>query len=283
MSWHASLELHYLRRLRADDTPHTVVQHQRSGPLHVLQSLYPEGPAVCHNVIVHPPGGLVGGDKLAMQLQLDAGTHALLTTPGATRFYRSDQLPAQQTLRANLSAHSRLEWLPMETLAYSGCQARNELVFNLAEGAELMGWDITALGLPEANLPFTQGEITQRIELPGAWLEYGQLAANDARLMDSPLGLGGRRCIASLFFAAGTTLALHRHEAALDAVRNLIDAHPQTQRLQAGATLAHPQVLVLRVLADRVEPAMALLQSARAAWRQTLWDMAPVVPRLWRM
>ncbi|MBW8858041.1 MAG: urease accessory protein UreD, partial [Bradyrhizobium sp.] len=105
---------------------------RHEGPLRVLQSLYPEGPAVCHNVLVHPPGGLVGGDVLELDATLTADTHALLTTAGATRFYRSTGPLAAQTVRARLGSGARLEWLPLETIAFSGCQAASSLRFELA-------------------------------------------------------------------------------------------------------------------------------------------------------
>ena len=283
MPWHALLELDYQRSKSADGTPQTVVQHQHEGPLHVLQSLYPEGPQICHNVILHPPGGIVGGDTLEVSVSLREGTHALVTTPAATRFYRSEKELAVQKVRATLAPYSRLEWLPMEALAYNACRARNELVLNVAQGAELMGWDITALGLPQADQPFERGEILQHIEVPGVWLEKGKLSAQDQVLMNSPVGLAGKRCTAALFFIAGSDITRDRRDAALETVRAVMDGTPKTDGLIAGATSPHPQVLVLRVLADVVEPAMALLQAARAAWRQNLWQLEPVVPRIWKM
>lgn len=283
MPWHALLELDYQRSKSADGTPQTVVQHHHEGPLHVLQSLYPEGPQICHNVILHPPGGIVGGDTLEVNLSLREGTHALVTTPAATRFYRSEKEPAVQQVHARLAPFCRLEWLPMEALAYNGCIARNTAVFEVAQGAEMMGWDITALGLPQADLPFERGEILQHIEVPGVWLEKGKLSAQDQVLMNSPVGLAGKRCTAALFFIAGSDIARDRRDAALEAIRAVMDATPMTDGLIAGATSPHPQVLVMRVLADVVEPAMALLQAARAAWRQNLWQLDPVVPRIWKM
>ena len=85
MPWHASLDLTYQRA-----GERTMLQHRHSGPLRILKSLYPEGEAICHNVIVHPPGGLVGGDALDITVQAGSGAHALISTPGATRFYRSN-------------------------------------------------------------------------------------------------------------------------------------------------------------------------------------------------
>lgn len=276
MTWHASLQLDYTR-----DGARCLAHYRHEGPLRILQSLYPEGEAICHNVLVHPPGGLVGGDTLDIQLSVGPGAHGLVTTPGATRFYRSSGEVARQLVHARLEADARLEWLPLEALAYNQCRAENKAVFELAPGAELMGWDVTALGLPTADLPFAEGTFAQHLEVPGVWLEQGRIAASDTRLMDGPLGLAGQRCMATLFFVAGEPIARARREAALDMVRELIEAH--ALHATAGATSPHPQVLVVRVLAPLVEPAMGLLKSLRAAWRQQLWQLEAVPPRIWAM
>jgi urease accessory protein len=276
MPWHARLAIDY--RLEAG---RTVARHEHSGPLRLLQSLYPEGGAVCHNVLVHPPGGLVGGDTLELQVQVGSGSHALITTPGATRFYRSDGEAALQTTDLVLAPEARLEWLPLEALCYSGCLAENRLTMELQPGAEMLGWDVTALGLPNANQPFIKGRFTQHIEIPGVWLERGHLDAQDHRLMNSPLGLAGNACIASLFFAAGNMLQRSRKEQVLEATRTLLAASPLATT--SGVTCPHPQVMVVRVLAPVVEPAMALLRQIRDCWRHEFWQKTTSNPRIWSM
>lgn len=274
MTWHSSLQIDY-----TCEHQRSVVRYLHDGPLRILQSLYPEGDAICHNVLVHPPGGLVGGDTVDIELTVGPDAHGLLTTPGATRFYRSLGEPARQQLHARLRNRARLEWLPLEALAYDQCRAENKAVFELAEDAELMGWDITALGLPEAGQPFAKGYFAQHIEVPGVWLEQGRLDAEDARLLDGPQGLAGQRCMATLFFVSGAPIDRPRREAALDSARALIDAH--ALRATAGATSPHPQVLVVRVLAPLVEPALELMKSLRADWRRTLWQLEGGPPRIW--
>lgn len=276
MSWLAQLSLDYTQ-----ENGRSVARFSHQGPLRILQSLYPEGDAICHNVLVHPPSGLVGGDTLDMQVTVGKGAHGLVTTPGATRFYRSEAGLATQQVHARLQDGARLEWLPLEALAYSGCDALNLAHFELAPSAELMTWDITALGLPNANQPFVTGRFQQHLEIPGVWLERGTVDAQDERLMNGPLGLAGQRCMATLVFAAGSAIAPERVEAALDAARTALEASPL--RLQAGATQPHPQVIVLRVLAPVVEPAMQLLRPVWAAWRQVLWGLPGTVPRLWNL
>jgi len=275
MPWHAKLQLDYaLRGARC------VAHFKHEGPLRILQSLYPEGEGICHNVLVHPPGGLVGGDTLDIDLTMASG-HALVTTPGAARFYRSLGERAVQRTRLKLSPGARLEWLPMEALCYSGCLAENQLRMDLAPGAELMGWDLTALGLPQADQPFVDGCFEQHIELPGAWLERARIAADDALLMDGPVGLAGQRCLATLFFACGSALAKPRREQALDLARELSSVHALAA--SAGATSPNDQVVVLRVLAPMVEPAMDLLKAVWRQWRLHFWQLQAPHPRIWAM
>jgi urease accessory protein len=274
MTWHASLELDYTL-----SAARTVAHHRHKGPLRILQSLYPEGDAVCHNVLVHPPGGLVGGDTLDIQATVATGAHALVTTPGATRFYRSLGEVALQHAQVTLAAGARLEWLPLEALCYSGCLAENRLTVDLAPGAEMMGWDVTALGLPNAGLPFAEGSFCQHIELPGVWLERARLNAHDDLLLKHPLGLAGQRCMATLFFAAGSKLDKARRQAALDVARELLQGH--ALEASAGATSPDAQVVVLRVLTPVVEPAMDLLKLVWRAWRKALWQLEATNPRIW--
>jgi urease accessory protein len=276
MTWHASLSLDYTL-----ESQRSVARYQHKGPLRILQSLYPEGDVVCHNVLVHPPSGLVGGDTLDMTVTVGSGAHGLVTTPGATRFYRSDAGLATQQVQARVAADARLEWLPLEAIAYNGCDGLNRAVFELAPGAEMMTWDITALGLPAADLPFAQGTFRQHLEIPGVWLERGTINATDTRLMNSPLGLAGQRCMATLVFAAGRAIAPERSERALACARELLEA--SELRLTAGATSPHKQVIVLRVLSPVTEPAMQLLRQVWAAWRHEMWGMSGTVPRLWNL
>lgn len=274
MSWHAQLQLDY--RLEA---ARTVARHSHSGPLRILQSLYPEGDAVCHNVLVHPPGGLVGGDTLDLAITAGGASHGLITTPGATRFYRSSGEPAVQRTHITLADQARLEWLPLEAICYDQCLAENHLTLALSPEAEFIGWDVTALGLPHASQLFQQGSFLQHIEVPGVWLERGRIAAEDQRLMNSPLGLAGQRCLASIFFVAGSGLARDRRQGSLDVARAVIAAHPL--REWAGATSPDAQVVVVRLLAPVVEPAMDLLRRLWAAWRQHFWGQSAPSPRIW--
>ena len=276
MPWHAQLHLDY--RL---DQQRTVLQYKHDGPLRILKSLYPEGDAICHNVVVHPPGGLVGGDLLDVKLHVDTGAHAMLGTPGATRFYATDNATTTQQVALTLEPGARLEWLPLEAIAYPGCDALNAVSATLAEGAEMMGWDVTALGLPLANQPYTSGRFRQRLEIPGVWLEQASIEATDTRLLQSPLGLAGQRCLGTFWFATGTALTRERREHLLEVVRAALQECPED--VQAGATCPNDHVLAVRAVAPVVEPLMALFQHAWAALRPAAWGLGATPPRIWKV
>mgnify|MGYP005609260999 CR=1 FL=1 len=277
MPWHASLDLTYRRQ----DSGKTLCEFAHNGPLRVLKSLYPEGPGVCHNVLVHPPSGLVGGDALDIRVQVAEGAHALVTTPGATRFYRSEAGVASQHVRVQAADHARLEWLPLENIAYSGCQGVNALHMELAPTAQVIGWDILALGLPAADMGFERGRFEQSVCIQGLWLERGVIDAADTRLLRSPLGLHGKQCLSLLFFASGTPLPAPERERLLQATRALLTPNPLAR--WAGLTWPNPQVIVLRVLANFVEPAAGMLRQVWGLWRQEMWGIAPATPRIWNV
>ena len=274
MGWHARLELQYRQQGQ-----HTVAHDRHDGPLRVLRRLYPEGPRVCHHVLVHPPGGIVGGDTLDIDVAVAAGAHALITTPGATRFYRSAGELAVQRARLRVDAGARLEWLPLEAIAFDGCLAENSVRFDLAPGAEAIGWDIVALGLPASQQPFARGRLTTHLEWPGVWLERGVIDATDRRLLESPLGLARHTVLATLWLASGSALASAQREALLQSARECAATEID---VSAGATSPDARLVVMRALADRVEPAARMLTAVWSKWRAVAWRLDACAPRVWR-
>jgi urease accessory protein len=297
MAWHGHLQIDYRR-----DGERTIALDRHDGPLRVLQRLYPEGERICHHVLVHPPGGMVGGDVLELDLRLAAGCHALVTTPAASRYYRSAGDAARQTVRARLAAGSRLEWLPMETIAYAACDGFSGVEIDLDPGAEAIGWDLLALGLPAANQPFDRGRFEQRLSIRGRWLDHGLIAADDALLQGSPLGLAGHGVLATMWFAAAGALTTAQRAALVDAARSATpaggstpaagvpaappaanpDANANAAALIAGTSAVRDDLIVVRVLAGRVEPAFALLVAIWSRWRALAWGLGATPPRIWR-
>jgi urease accessory protein len=179
-----------------------------------------------------------------------------------------------------LQGGARLEWLPQETTCHSGALAENRLHFDLEPGAEMIGWDLLSLGLPASRQDFERGRIVQTLTLGKVWREHGVLDGEDRLLLDSPVGLAGHRVLGTMWFASGEPLAAERRTALLQTSRNVLGE--SDLRTTAGSSSPHPQAVVLRVLAPRVEAAQRLLASAWAAWRQVGWGLAPCAPRVWR-
>jgi urease accessory protein len=239
MTWHGHLALRYRR-----DRDRTLAHDAHDGPLRVLKALYPEGDGICHHVLVHPPGGIAGGDHLDIAVDVGANAHALITSAGAARFYRSDDKPAAQIAHLHVQQDARLEWLPLETIAFPGCHASNQVHFDLAPGAECLGWDLLALGLPAADQAFDRGSVEQQLHWPGVWLERGRIAADDTRLQESPLGLAGQRALGIVWFASHTPWPAAQRDALLDGARDLAAASELAG--VAGATAIDPRLVLLR-------------------------------------
>jgi urease accessory protein len=171
--------------------------------------------------------------------------------------------------------------LPLETLAYNGCNAINRATFDLDPQAEMIGWDIMALGLPHAGQVFQSGSLSQHLEVTGCWLERANMNAQDQRLLQSPLGLAGMRCMGVMFFASGSPMTRERREAILETVRAVLESSELAKT--AGATSPNPQMIVVRTLSSVVEPAMQTLRQCWAQVRHTAWSMPSTPPRIWSM
>lgn len=275
MGWHGHLALDY-----QFDGSTTRSRSRHHGPMRVLASLYPEGPRVCHHVLLHPPGGLVGGDVLELDVGLCPSSHAVLTTPGATRFYRSAGDEALQLVSAQIAAGARLEWLPMETICHRGTRAANRLKFVLEPGAEMIGWDTLALGLPASGESFDAGYLHQQIELPGCWLERAIVDGANRRLLESRLGWAGNSVLACIWFSRGDPIDGAMRQRLLDSAREAAAASGLDA--SAGATCPNDRLVMLRALSQRTEPAMRLLAKTRASWRRLAWDMPANPPRIWQ-
>src|SRR5690606_35801745 len=134
------------------------------GPLRVQRPFYPEGD-LCHVYLLHPPGGLVGGDTLDINIKTHTGARALFTSPGSSKFYRSAGDFAVMNLQLQVSSGSSLEWFPQETIFYPGAKAKINTTIEVADNATFMAWDISCLGMPVKQEKFLTGEVNNRFML----------------------------------------------------------------------------------------------------------------------
>ncbi len=270
LGWQAELELGFSRRGKA-----TVLARRRhTGPLAVQKPLYPEGEAVCHAIVLHPPAGIAGGDELRIGVEVDAGAHALLTTPGAGKWYRSDGRRARQDVTIKVSPGGTAEWLPQETIVFDGARATMRTEVQLGAGARYLGWEILCLGRSASGERFGRGslQLATRIAREGRllWAEQGALEGGSPWL-ESAAGFAGRTVSATLL-AAGAPA-----DVALIAACREIDT---IEGARCGVT-ALPDLVVARWLGDSGEAARDWLEGIWQRLRPALVGREAQRPRIW--
>ncbi|MBI5107243.1 MAG: urease accessory protein UreD [Rhodocyclales bacterium] len=269
--WLAALDLGFERR---DDST-LLVRREHSGPLRVQKALYPEDPGICHAIVLHPPAGIVGGDRLQIDIGLGADSQALLTTPGAGKWYRSAGPLAEQSVSLKVGAGATAEWLPQESIVFAGAEARMRTSVELAEGARFIGVETLCFGRRASGERFDRGslQLASDIRLDGKllWQERGRIAGGSP-LLDSPIGLAG-------YSLCSTVLA-----AGVDVNAQTLAACRAATTKEAGAQYgvsAMPKLFVGRYLGHSAE--------AARDWFVTLWQhVRPImvgreaaVPRIW--
>jgi urease accessory protein len=269
-AWHAELELAYARQQEWTRP----VLRRHLGPLRVQKHLHAEGPQVCQHIIVHPPAGIAGGDSLNISARVDSNAWAQLTSPGAAKWYRAT-CPARQQVELHVAPGATLEWLPQETIVYSGAQAELSTRIELEGDARLCYWDMVALGRPAAGERFATGHFQSALDIrrdgQPLWHERQRIDGGDG-LLDSPIGLDGQPVFATLLISGEIDAEL------LERCRELPCPTGQTVR---GDLTQLPGLVVARCLAGEALHARAWLIELWRLLRPALLGREAVPPRIW--
>lgn len=267
--WAASLELGFERRGERS----VLAARRHSGPLRVQKALHPEGPATCHAIVLHPPAGIAGGDSLVLQARVGGGAHALLTTPGAGKWYRSAGAQASQALRFEVEDGAALEWLPQENIVFDGAIARMSTAVRLGANSRYLGWDLVCLGRRASGESFDRGELRLAtcIERDGRplWIERARLSGGSDALR-APAVLDGRTVFGS-FVAAGADIDAQ----ALKALRGI-----EAESGQWGVTRL-PGLTLARWLGDNAEHGRRYFAALWCLLRPALLGREAAMPRIW--
>jgi urease accessory protein len=262
--WQATLNIKFANRFNKT----LLVHRDHKGPLTVQRPFYPEG-NVCHVYLLHPPGGIVGGDELTISINAEFNSHALITTPAAGKFYRSDGLWASQKINIEVAEGAVVEWLPQETIIYEGAHLKSTININLADSARFIAWEILSLGRPASGEGFDYGAVDLnwqiRCEQRPLFLERLRL---DAQVFASRWGLHS-------FSACGTFFAKSASKDSLTAVQNLIGN--ETYR---GVTLID-DILICRALDLRSDRLRAFFEQVWATVRPEIAGRQISTPRIW--
>ncbi len=266
--WQASLQL----RLQKINNRTCLLPQKRYGPLTVQRPFYPEG-NICHIYLLHPPGGVVGGDQLTLDVDVTAGAHGLITTPGASKFYRSSGKTAEIQQQFNVANNGMLEFLPQESIYFPATEVSSRVLVNLAADASYAGWEIHSLGLPANNEDFAAGRVLLNTELKVA----GKLLLHDKLKVDAveknrASGLRGYRVYGS-FVVVSHSINNDRLLAALQSV--------QAQKGMTGVSRVEVNVLVARYLGDSTESAHKYFRQLWQILRPAALGVDACAPRIW--
>ena len=269
--WQASLALGFTRR--GDST--ILARREHRGPLRVQKALYPEGPELCHAIVLHPPAGIAGGDQLDIRIEADAGAHVLLTTPGAGKWYRSGGAQSSQRLHVKVGAGATAEWLPQESIVFSGALADMRSTIGLEAGARFIGVETICFGRRASGETFERGRLRLATDIRSEgrllWRERGVIDGGSP-LLASPIGLAGFS-VCSTVLAAGVELTPET----LAACRA---AESKEAGAQWGVSLL-PQLLVGRYLGHSAEAAREWLLQLWTALRPAMSGREAIAPRIW--
>ncbi len=268
--WRARLALEY----GADNGETRLLKREHEGPLTVQKALYPEGRSVCHSLILHPPSGIVGGDRLDIGIGVQQGAHALVTMPGATRWYRSEGETAVQTINVRLGRDAVFEWLPPETIMFNNAIAQLRSHITLEAGARYTGWEILCLGRTASGEKFASGSLRQQttIRIGGelVWDERVRLSGNSP-LLHSAVGLGAAPVTATML-AAGMKIPTE------------VLTRCRGQAVQGGARAgvsAIDTLFVARYVGPSTEQAREYFISLWRELRPIFAGRAAATPRIW--
>lgn len=277
-AWHAKLRLRFAERAgRA-----TMVERRHEGPLRVQKPLYPEGP-ICHGVVLHPPAGVAGGDVLDIDIAVEAGAHAVLATPGATKWYKSQGREAAQQVRIDVAAGARLDWLPQENIVFDDARARIATDVVVAPGGSAIGWDAVVLGRLASGEHWGSGSLwlDTRIATPdrALWIEQSHFDAGSP-LRGALAGMDGLPILATLW-AVGQGATQELAEALAEQLPYRPDLRAGVTCLAGQAPRAEQPMLLVRVLGRDMEAVRHLMIDCWNTLRMPIHGVPARPLRLW--
>ncbi|MDM1277291.1 urease accessory protein UreD [Acinetobacter indicus] len=243
--------------------------------------LWPEKTGVCHAIIVHPPAGIAGGDHLTFQMWAEQAAHALVTTPGAGKWYKTNQKQAFQHIDITVKDASIFEWLPQETMLFNGAHANSETRVVLDNAASFIGWDMLVLGRQARHETFTEGSYQNRFQLyrNNKLLVTDRLSfSGNDRWLSSCLGMNGHAVMASFWAVPPEKFRSKFYlDQQIDQIRELI------MRMDIKVTLTLlDDVVTARYLGDDVRQCHDAFAAIRAKLRRDWFDLDEEFPRIWR-
>ncbi|RTZ67603.1 MAG: urease accessory protein UreD [Aquificaceae bacterium] len=269
--WKAKLALEF----KATTTRTIISKRAHKGPLAIQRPFYPEG-EVCHVYLLHPPGGVVGGDQLQIDVQLQDQAQVLITTPGATKFYRNTGQLAQQKQSLKIAEGCALEWFPQENIFFDKTHSTLITSVQLEKSARFMGWEIQCYGRPAAKEKFSKGIITTTLAIyrDGKPILHDRLQINNQAELNSMACINNYPCFGTFVSTDATSDLLDKARAAVE-ILNI-----SSKKIEIGITLLD-DLLIARCLGQHAEQVTTVLKAVWSALREDIMQRPVCLPRIW--
>lgn len=249
-----------------------LVERRYALPLQALELMELEAGGAAL-MLLNPTGGVVGGDRLETRVRLGADARVCLTTPSATRVYRSAGEPAVQRFAAAVGPGGCLEYVPDHLIPSPGARLRQTTEIALAAGASAIVWDSWSAGRPARDEAWAFAELDLQLSIrDGRGPVFHERARLEGDVFWSRLGGAEGMGYAGVFLAVAEGRA--DWEAVARGLQADIGTGPPGARVGVTA-LARGGVLA-RVLASS---APALIGAGDALWaasRRRLFGLPPL-------
>ena len=267
-AWKAQLNLGFEKRAGKS----VLANRTQYGPLTVQRPFYPEGD-VCHLYLLHPPGGVVGGDELHINVVVAEQANVLITTPGATKFYKNTGKLAKQIQTLSILDKSSLEWFPQENIFFDETHSQLTTHIELEKTAQFMGWEINCYGRPASKDFFEQGYVDTQFKITrdGKPLLLDRLKIDSVDVLQSPVSLAGYPCF-------GTFIATQVSPELLEKAREAIAHISDDQKI--GLTMID-DILVARCLSRYAEQVSTMFKLIWSTVRPEVLGRDACHPRIW--
>lgn len=282
-AWLASLTLEFSFTPSGSQLTKTM----RKGPLSVQKAFYPEGKDCAHIYLLHPPAGIVSGDELTIEINVNKQAHCLVTTPGANRFYRAREdlsigdSKQVQMCKVTLAEQAICENFPLETIVYEGADGFNTVDIHLTKNSYYLGWDITCLGLPRSNQPFNNGQYSQlnRVYCDDTLIYHDRIAIKPTNPLKTHIaGLNKHSVFATFIAYAANKLIQSEQRLLIEQLRALIEDNQAQEKISITQIR---QLLIIRYLGEHAEECKALFIALWQVIRPVYLNKKGVVPRIW--
>ena len=230
-----------------------------------------------HVYLLHPPGGVVGGDTLDINIDCEANAKALITTPAAQKLYRSAGAQCRLKTVISLSPGAQLDWLPAETIIFDGAIVESALRVNLASDAQFIGWEMACFGRPASAIAYNHGHYSVRVELYRQSLPIlieRSGVTGGSKLLQEPWGFAGYPAFGALYCVFADSAKLEK------LTQELREQIPLTPTARIAATLLD-EIVVLRVHATCLQHVRSTLITAWHIARPIILGRLAHAPRIW--